>query len=55
MTRTDIPLIKHLAHTMSIEAAGVYNRLPLFLMPEESDELGEGGTVMNWRIAGEGP
>lgn len=26
---------------MSIEAAGVYNRLPLFLMPEESDELME--------------
>jgi hypothetical protein len=39
MIRTDSPLIRHLARTMGLEAAGIYNRLPLFLMPEESDEL----------------
>jgi hypothetical protein len=39
MTRPDVPLIRHLARTMDLEAAGIYNRLPLFLMPEESDEL----------------
>ena len=37
--RTDAPLIKHLAATISTDAAGVYNRLPLFVMPEESEDL----------------
>ena len=37
--RTDIALIKYLAQSIGPEAADVYNRLPLFLMPDESDEL----------------
>jgi len=39
MTRTDMPLINHLRKTVGVEAAVVYNRLPLFLMPEESSDL----------------
>ncbi len=42
MTRTDSPLIKHLASgaaVKSLEAAAVYNALPLFVMPEEASEL----------------
>jgi len=39
MIRTDSALIKHLAHTVSLDAALVYNRLPLFVIPEESQEL----------------
>ncbi len=39
--RTDSPLIKHLAQTMGLKAAEVYNGLPLFVMPEEANELTE--------------
>ncbi len=37
--RTDSTLLKHLAKTISVEAAKTYNALPLFVMPDESDEL----------------
>ncbi len=37
--RTDSPLIKHLAQTMGLKAAEVYNGLPLFVMPDGADEL----------------
>ena len=37
--RTDSPLIKHLARTMGLKAAEAYNGLPLFVMPDEADEL----------------
>ena len=36
--RTDAALIKYMAQ-MSLEAAALYNRLPLFLMPEELIDL----------------
>lgn len=37
--RTDSPLIKHLNATMGLKAAEVYNRLPLFVMPDGADEI----------------
>ena len=36
--RTDTVLIKHLNTTIGAKTVQVYNRLPFFLMPEESDE-----------------
>lgn len=36
--RTDIPLIKHMIDQIGPEAGGVYNRLPLFVMPDEEEE-----------------
>jgi hypothetical protein len=39
LLRTDGPLIRHLAETISLDAAGVYNGLPLFVMPDGSEEL----------------
>lgn len=41
MDCTDAPLVRHLAQTISLQAAGVYNRLPLFILPEEARELTE--------------
>jgi hypothetical protein len=37
--RTDIPLIKHMIDQIGPEAGGVYNRLPLLVMPDDSDLL----------------
>ncbi len=37
--RTDSVLIKHLNATMGLKAAEVYNRLPLFVMPDGVDEI----------------
>lgn len=37
--RTDSPLIKHLAQTMILKVAEVYNGLPLFVMPDGADGL----------------
>lgn len=37
--RTDTSLIKHLAETTGPAAAGVYNSLPLFIMPDDAHEL----------------
>jgi len=37
--RSDSDLIKHLDKIIGIDAATVYNKLPLFLMPEEAVEL----------------
>lgn len=39
MNRTDSELIKHLYRTRGAEAASLYNRLPLFIMPSEAEEL----------------
>ena len=37
--RTDTALIRYLSGELGQEAAAVYNRLPLFLLPDDSDEL----------------
>jgi hypothetical protein len=37
--RTDAVFIKHLNATIGVKAAEVSNRLPLFIMSEESDEI----------------
>ena len=37
--RTDSPLIKHLAQTISLKASQIYNGLPLFILPDGADEI----------------
>ena len=39
MTRPDAPLIRHLCKTLGTEAGRVYDRLPLFVLLDEADEL----------------